>query len=104
MEGPFKRNFFKMPHQVIAYSRFWGERGILTNLPRSSVLLYVYLCHKVNRLRTDNPYHSDDIICFETGLSRTTLYRARKELCEVGLIGYCPGYRGHATVYNVAEM
>lgn len=72
-------------------NKFWGKREEL-NLTSIEADLYLYLVHRCNKLRWDNPF------CLPTKeieialkMSRKAINNARKKLVDVGLIKFQQG-------------
>ena len=74
-------------------NRFW-DINRTAPFSMAETTLYFFLLNEANRNRWKRPVGcATAIICASTGMSKSTLMRARKSLMEKGLISYTEGVR-----------
>lgn len=88
--------YFKVSHQVLESQKF-------KQLSPSAKILYIYLCKYRNRYQGNNSYftRSDRQINLDSGLSRATISRAKKELFNKLFIDY-DYIQGTYTQYDIS--
>lgn len=87
-------DFFQVPHKLV--ERYFPK------LKKSSAIFLIALLKLENQL--GNPfYHSDGQMKQEFGLSKSTCFRARKELKSYGLIDYSVKWNKKAVKFKAVE-
>ena len=74
-------NFFGVPHQVYEMPRF-------KSLSSTAKVLYMDMCRLKNRFEDGDGYfwHTAEMLSIDTGLSRRTVFNAKKELVAAKFI------------------
>ena len=80
--------YFKISHDILEDPKFIALSPI-------AKILYLYLLKHQNRYNNycKKFYRSDRYLAQDTGLSRRSILRARKELISIGLIQFIKEYR-----------
>ena len=68
-------NQFFVPHNVLEEAKF-------KNMALSSQMLYIHLCRLKNRMKTEPFFRDLTTLSNDTGISISTLKRAKKELIK----------------------
>ncbi len=94
-------NYFNVPHGLIQINRCSGTYRTIKLLGKAELRLYLVLLHYANRLTITEIDLTDEELKELIDLSRSSLYRARRNLSYFDLIEYRPGYLGVKTKYTI---
>ena len=94
-------NYFNVPHGLIQINKCSGTYRTIQLLGKAELRLYLVLLHYANRFTIAEIDLTDEELKEIIDLSRSSLYRARKNLSFYNLIEYRPGYLGVKTRYTI---
>lgn len=91
---------------ITKMNHFWRSAYEGSELSTGAVTLYFYLLEKFNKKGWPLSYKlaNKELYGSINGMNEKTFIKCRKELCDVGLIGYCKGIRARAAgTYTIDE-